>query len=84
MYPVCQTLVHISNKVKDKLLESGDPYDYKLEDFHFYIWENLMEPYQAVWKKYQQACFQKYQQACFYALYRHKNKLLSKHCLANF
>ena len=55
MYPVCQTLVHISNKVKDKLLESGDPYDYKLEDFHFYISENLMEPYQAVWKKYQQA-----------------------------
>ena len=28
---------------------------YKLEDFHFYVRENLMEPYQAVWKKYQQA-----------------------------
>ena len=36
MYHVYQTLVHISNKHKDKLLESLDPYDYKLEDFHFY------------------------------------------------
>ena len=36
MYHVYQTLVHISNKHKDKLLESLDPYDYNLEDFHFY------------------------------------------------
>ena len=52
MYHVYQTLVHISNEHKDKL---RDLYDYKLEDFNFYGRENLMEPYQAVWKKYQQA-----------------------------
>ena len=36
MYHVYQTRVHISIKYKDKLQESVDPYDYKLEDFHFY------------------------------------------------
>ena len=55
MYHVYQTLVHISNEHKDKLRELGNHYDYKLEDFHFYVRDNLMEPYQAVWKKYQQA-----------------------------
>ena len=55
MYHVYQTLVHISNVHKDKLRELGNHYDYKLEDFHFYVRDNLMEPYQVVWKKYQQA-----------------------------
>ena len=32
------------------LRELGNYYDYKLEDFHFHVRDNLMEPYQAVWK----------------------------------
>ena len=40
--------------MNQELQETGDPYYYKLEIFHFYIKEKFMESYQAVWKKYQQ------------------------------
>ena len=37
--------MHKSSKLKNKLLDLGDPYDYKLADFTYTWTENWMEPH---------------------------------------